>query len=286
MATKKRKIIAENFKSLTQFIDIAEERPQNAVFKEKEVPSSQRDETKQKQPQSGTKTYEEATKIMLAGYREPLDRMKKAILKIGQQDNHQRPRPRNDFVGFAPHVPNAIMGLPMTMINRDNIAPKTKTIHLTYSFCGAAMTTPKELEQGGINFISLVNSLEKQGYRVKIDLLFASLTDKTAACFTINLKEYGQQTNLLKLAFPLVHTAMLRRFSFKWLETTPDLKDNAFYFGYGTPLPFAIRDGNKQKEFLTENKLLKGEKNYYCDVYQAINAQSVEDLAEALEIIK
>ena len=41
-----------------------------------------------------------------------------------------------------------------------------------YNFCDSGNISPKTLYKGGINFISLVNMLEKQGYRIKINVMF------------------------------------------------------------------------------------------------------------------
>lgn len=283
-----RKMITENFKSLESFIDISEERPPNAAFKINSYSlSSQKNETETNGRFSGVNTYADAVELLKNGYKEPLEKMKKAILKIGQKDNFQRPRTKNDFIGFAPNVPNALMNLPINMINKEKQAPKTKMIHLTYSICAAAKTSKEDLIKGGVNFLGLVNSLEKQGYRVKIDIIFTTVVNKTAAAVVINLKEYDQQTNLLKLAFPLVHPAMLRRFCFKWLETTPELKDKDFIQGYGVPLNYIVHnDAQKEREFLKTNGIIKGENSYYCNVYQSMKTGNVEQLARKMEIVK
>jgi hypothetical protein len=286
-----RTVIKETFKTLESLIDTMEQRPLNAVFKGETDLSSQRNETQKKdsgrEAWAGTYTYNEAMDVLRNGYHEPLEKMKKAILSIGQKDNYQKPRTYNDFVGFAPNVPNYLRNVPETMIRRDRITPKTKTIHLLYSFCGASKTKPEQLITGGINFISLVNSLEKQGYRVKIDVIFTTVTGETVASFITNLKQYDQQTNLLKLAFPLVHPAMLRRLSFKWLETVPELKDRNYIDGYGTPLNFVMNDDiNRETDFLKEHEIVKGENVYYCNVYQSIKAKNVEALADVMKITK
>lgn len=284
-----RKVVFEKFRTLDNFIDTMEQRPLNTAFtKAERTPTSQKDETENGGRFSGVNTYNDAAELMKIGYKEPLEKMKKAILKIGENNNYQRPRVKNDFVGFAPNVPNYLMNLPITMINREKQAAKAKTILLTYSFCAAAQTSTNDMIKGGINFISLVNSLEKQGYRIKIDILFASLVPKTAAAFSITVKEYDQQTNLLKLAFPLVHPAMLRRFAFKWLETTPNLKDQNFpNGGYGTPLNYAVsNDIRKEREFLENSDILKSENSYYCNVYTAMRAKNIEELAKKMNIVK
>lgn len=285
---KNHRVVNENFKTLDEFLEITQNRPLNAVFKDQTGNlSSERDESHKKGDYwSGTPTYKDAEKIMLDGYREPLEKMKKAILQIGQKENHAKPRTKNDFVGFAPNVPNYLMNIPQTMINRDRVAPKTNTIHLTYSICTASKTKPDDMIKGGINFISLVNSLEKQGYRVMIDIVFTTVSNGVTASVGITLKQYGQGTNLLKLAFPLVHPAMLRRFAFKWLETTPELKETSFIHGYGTPLNYAVGSLERERQHLKERDILLGKNSYYCNVYTALKAKTVEELAQRMEIIK
>ena len=284
---KIRVSVHEHFKSLNELITVMESRPFNKAFKNEENPSSQRDESKKDFPWSGTKTYNDAMEIIRKGYYEPLERMKKAILNIGRKEENSRPKLKNDFVGFVPHVPHTIMNLPITMINKEKRPNKPKTIHLLYNFSASAKTTPDEMITGGINFISLVNSLEKQGYSVKIDMISSFGTDKTLSSMTVNVKEYGQKLNLLKLTFPLVHPSMLRRISFKWLETTPELKDKEFTLGYGIPLQHLMRyDLESESNYLKEMKVIRGENTFYCNMDTAIKSKSPDDLAKRLGITK
>jgi hypothetical protein len=286
---KRKVVVQESFKTLEMFIDTMEKRPLNKAFKGRTIDrlASQRDETEKNGRFSGVNTYSEGMEILKKGYKDPLDKMKKSILKIGQNDNYKRPRIQNDFIGFAPNVPNALMNLPITMINKEKQTAKAKTIHLVYSFCASASTKKDDFIKGGINFISLVNSLEKQGFRVKIDIIFTSIVTNTTSSFLVTLKEYGQQINLLKLAFPLVHPAMLRRLAFKWLETTPELKDSSYTNGYGLPLNLLVGDNlEKERNFLKDYEILKGTNVYYCNVYTALRANDVNELASRMEIIK
>jgi hypothetical protein len=284
---KNRVSVHEHFKSLTHLIDTMEQRPVNKAFEKEDDLSSQRDETKKENPWSGTKTYNDAMEIIKAGYYEPLERMKKAIINLGKKEPNSRPKLKNDFVGFTPHVPNTLMNLPITMINKEKRPNKPKTIHLIYNFGASAKTTPDEMITGGINFISLVNSLEKQGYSVKIDLISSFGTDKTLSSMTVNVKGYGQKVNLLKLTFPLVHPSMLRRVSFKWLETTPGLKDKDFTFGYGIPLQHLMKyDLESESNYLKSLHVIKGDNTYYCNMNTAIKSKSPEDLAKRLGILE
>ena len=133
----KRKVVYENFKNLDNLLSTMENRPiRNQAFQDKENIASQRKE--ENNPWSGTTDYNEAMEIMRSGYKDPLEKMKKAILKIGQKEKANRPKMKNDFVGFVPHVPNTLMNLPITMINKEKQDNKAKTIHLFYSISTAS----------------------------------------------------------------------------------------------------------------------------------------------------
>ena len=283
----KRKVVYENFKSINDLLSTMEKRPvRNQAFNGKDNLASQRISDDER-PWSGTNTYDQAMEIMRTGYKDPLEKMKKAILKIGQKDKANRPKLKNDFVGFVPHVPHTIMGLPMTMINKEKQAHKANTIHLFYGISTASAISPNDMVKGGINFISLVNSLEKQGYRVKIDILSNFATNKTFSSFSVNVKEYGQKLNLLKLTFPLVHPSMLRRIAFKWLETNLELKDKDFTMGYGTPLAHLMNyDVMKESDYLKDHGIIKNDNTFYCTVYSAMKARDIESLAKTIGITK
>lgn len=285
---KKRKVVFENFKNINSLLSTMEDRPmRNEAFKNKEGLASQREEIGDKSPWSGTSTFNEAMEVMREGYRDPLEKMKKAILKIGSMDKAKKPKMKNDFVGFVPHVPHTIMGLPMTMINKEKQVHKAKTIHLIYSYGASSKVNPNDMITGGINFISLVNSLEKQGYRVKIDILSTFTSDKTLAGMAVTVKEYGQNLNLLKLTFPLVHPAMFRRIGFKWIETTPELKDAEITYGYGTPLSYLTGyNVIKERDYLKEHGIIKNDNTYFCTVYTAMKTDNIESLAREIGVTK
>ena len=96
----------------------------------------------------------------------------------------------------------------------------------------------------------LVYALEKSGYRGKFDLLpFASQRINECAISLINLKDFRQPLDLLKLSFPITHPAMFRRFGFTWLETVEDL--GPFYDGHGHHI-----DRETMLERLKEAKVL------------------------------
>jgi hypothetical protein len=284
------KIIHENFKTLNHLIDTMDNRELNAVFaKRADSLSSQKDETGRKAADQFSKVnkYSDAIELVRSGYKDPLKKIKKAVLNIGRNEGYKKTQRVKSVVGSSPHIQNAILGLPKSMISRKRPAKKSKTIHLIYSFCAAAAVSPNEMIKGGINFISLVNSLEKQGIRVKIDVVFMSMVTKSGTGFSVTLKDYGQSMNMLKLTFPLVHPAMLRRLALRYMETVPGLKDTDYMFGYGAPLSIRMNDDIvAETKFLKEHGIITGKQAHYCNVYHAMQARNTEELANIMNIVK
>ena len=55
----------------------------------------------------------------------------------------------------------------------------------------------------------------------------------------MQIKNWRQPSNPLKISYPLVHPSFFRRHGFRWLETAPELTDRAFIGTYGRPLDVA-----------------------------------------------
>jgi O-acetyl-ADP-ribose deacetylase (regulator of RNase III) len=284
------KVIFEHFRTLEELIDTVESRPYNKIWETGEK-ASQRTTDKS---WYGTENYAESIELIKNGYKEPLERLKRELFKINKQTSVSKPKLTTNVVGFAPHIPNALQGIPTSMITRENRQEKTKTIHLMYGFSAIGDISGTDLIQGGTKFIGLVNSLELSGYRVKLDIVrCTTATPSDAIGFTVNLKQYTQNLNLLKLCYPLVHPSMLRRTSFKWGETLPNLEDGRYYGGHGSTL--VVRMGwrqnrelayQKEKEFLKKHGVIKEKNSYYCNVYEAMSAKNVNELAKKIGLVK
>lgn len=276
-----KKVIFEKYKTLNDLLSTIEERPLNSVFKGQSLKSV--DTSSEYKGFSGTSSYSDAMDLMLTGFSDPLEEMKREIVKIDKMSSTTKQKEFLNVVGRVAHVPNAIIGIPLSMIDKERRKETTKTIHLLYGFSALGSAKPKDLIKGGTNFIGLVNSLEKQGFRVKIDIVRCTTTESTAIGYICNVKEYSQKLNLLKLCFPLVHPSMLRRISFKWCETIPELEDNGFRHGYGASLIARLDfDMEKEKEFLKDAGILNDPNKYYCNVYTAMACKDINMLAEKM----
>ena len=240
-------IIKEHFKSISEMLSTIEARPNNEIMERKH---ESRNEGKDF---TGTESWEEALELFRNGYTEVLPQIKKGVA-ANMKRTEARPRRtiENNVVGYAPNVPNAIMGLPNSMILTRTVPQKTKTVSLVIDITENAGTRAKEFIENGIAVLGVVNTLELAGYRVNLKVAFyVAEKGRDRAFGTVSVKDYREHLDLQKLCFPLANPSMFRRFGFKWCETVPGLKERDWSFGYGSHLDNL---GFIKENFLADNE--------------------------------
>lgn len=249
-----REFLVENFDSIEHLI-LANERPLNPVFAGRpELESNGSD-------YAGfykTKTYEEAVDLLRYGYDAPLEQIKKGIQANVSGSVPSKTSVKVDIVGYAPHVPNAVIGIPQSMINTATIAKKAKIVSIVYDSTNAGCTSAEDYIKAGVAVLSVISSLELAGYRVALKVLFKSAE---ANCQTIvsalKVKDWRQPLDLKKIAFPICHPSMHRRIGFRGTETIPGLTDRSMGGDYGTNLSAKYRsDPKKLISLLVENRVI------------------------------
>lgn len=260
---KQISVIKEHYDSLDDFARTIMSRKLNRVFVRETLASERRGD----EHWSGTKSLKEALDLMKKGWDEPLKGLKKA--DVGNVESNMaipKSRPRIGVVGFAPCVPNAIMGLPNSMIALERIPMKSKVLTIKYCIHVNAGHSAYEMIEAGKVMLRIINSLERKGYRVRLDVEFMSGSDhgeNEIVNVSVNVKDWREQLDLKKLTFPLVNPAALRRIGFKWLETVPGLKSDDFSFGYSRPL--ANKKYDELMKFYKDHELL-ADNEYYVNV--------------------
>ena len=123
----------EEFRSITDLLSVLSNRPNNHVMRNERSSSD-----KGNSSWYGTSSMSEAIKIMGKGYKDAIVQMKEKLeesIKINSKDysdvNH--PIPHSAVVGYIPNVPNAIRGIPQSMISVDRKPMKRKTLQILYS---------------------------------------------------------------------------------------------------------------------------------------------------------
>lgn len=257
----KNKVVFEQFDDLTAF-SRAISRPANRVFDGQTQSSIKNTDG----AWAGTKTYDEAVRLFNEGWAEKADEIRKHFVQFERAQerevSYQKSRPVASVVGFTPHVPNAIMGLPNSMIYTERTPMKAKVVRIIYNMCMNADTSASDIMNAGLSVMKIAYSLERKGFRVRIDVNPMFTQDgREIACALVCVKDWRQPIDIKKVAFPVAHTSMFRRLGFRWLETTPDLTENGFRYGYGR----SVGDAKEAEEILRDCKAID-DNDYYVNV--------------------
>ena len=251
------KYFCETYDSVDAMLRIIDERPENDGFKGRSPESKSTGDAKW----YGTDSYEEAVELIRNGWEEPLKDLRESLKTVGIRTNvtTDKVRPCNRVVGYAPHVPNAIRGIPESMIATERTPNKVKAVTIIYSSDSNANVTRKQFLDAGAVILNIINDLELRGYRVRLIHEFCGAT-KGEECLIgrVTLKDWRQPLDLKKLTFPLANAAMIRRFGFRFTETVPGIS-KGWSGGYGSAMnttrPYGdICDTMRKAKLLNENE--------------------------------
>jgi hypothetical protein len=269
------KLYYESFPDIYKFMDTVSKRKNNDKF-------GKSSEKESRDGWSGTRTYAEAETKFANGLPEVAAKMQAALTQFTAKANivTTKRTPRSYYYGYAPNIPAAIIGLPKSMYQVQRVPQKTKTIGILWNSCQNAGTEAETLQQAGESVLKLVYMLERKGYRVQLDCVpFSSTEDGRDFVAVINLKQYAQHMDILKLTFPVTSPAMFRRFGFKWAETIPNVTGSQVW-GYGSNL-------GKTKLLQVLEKQGYNIKCTYCIAVDDCEANSFDPMkiAESLGIV-
>lgn len=268
----------ENYNNFGLFVK-ALQRPQNVLMTNKT--SENTDDYKCKKFYY-TNSYDEAVNLLKNGYKEPLDKIKSELKNFCVTNRRENKRSIvNDVFGFVPHVPNAILGIPNSMINYKFEQRNIKVIKIVYDMSIVYDEKPETIVKNSINLLKLLIMLENMGFKTELFLTSISNDDRKQLFVApfIKLKEYKTPLNIAKLCFPLVHPSMLRRIIFKWKETTPTITNSDFNYGYGIVSYKSIGE-QKLKELLIKNNKLKNS-DIYINYYDLYSEDKIKKIAES-----
>lgn len=266
-----KEMVYEHFNSIGSMINALRTRPENSVFKGKELSSKKNDYSF-----NLTHSLDEAFDLCQNGWDEKLNEVKAQFAAATRPNKNgaiDRRRTYNHVVGYAPNVPNAILGLPQSMITTDKQPQKVKVASIVYSPTGLCDVTADDLIKAGIIVLNIVNQLELNGIRVNLVLQpKGSSDDHQDTAMLVDVKSYRDPLDLRKLCFPLIHPSFFRRLGFRWLETVPGLTDTSYAWGYGSTA--TGRDGYKE-ELVKAGAI--SENDYYLSYYIIENCKFDRD---------
>nr|DAY87060.1 MAG TPA: hypothetical protein [Caudoviricetes sp.] len=178
-----------------------------------------------------TENFEEAKDLLLHGW-EHGTREIKGRMEAKETGVNMKQKTVYDVVGYQCSVPRYLQGIPTNMINKKAVSQKNKVITInkmcSYSACVSSSTMKTE----SVKVLQLVNRLEKQGYRVNLNVIFGSRKRNTVVT-KVRIKTSSQRLNIKQTAFPLVHPSMLRRMIFAVWERSEECSYGGFEYGYG-----------------------------------------------------
>lgn len=178
-----------------------------------------------------TGNFEEAKDLLLHGW-EHGTREIKGRVEAKEIGVNMKQKTVYDVAGFQCSVPRYLQGIPANMINKKSIAQKNKVITINKNCCYTAMTPAETIKTESVKVLQLVNRLEKQGYRVNLNVIFGSMKRNTVVT-KVRIKTASQKLNIKQTAFPLVHPSMLRRIIFAVWERSEECSYKGFENGYG-----------------------------------------------------
>ena len=257
------KIYMEEYNSISEFVQTINSRQQNP-----EITSTASIDSDYKF--TGTSSYEQAENLLLHGWVEESEKLNEMLkLKTLKEKSVKN---TYDVAGFQCSVPRYLQGIPTNMINQKVVTKKQKVITITKNISYSAHVRKETIEEESVKVLQLVNNLEKQGYRVilNVTLISKSKKENIIICNKVRIKNANERLNLSKVSFPMVHSSYLRRIMFKWMETF-EYTTKSFDVTYGTPV--------KCEDF---NNIIKNNKNnneYFAEaLYSLKDTLTLDDL--------
>ena len=199
---------------------------------------------------------DEAYRMLREGYQPVVDALK-TKMKFTASGSAKRFKTYNDVAGFQPIIPNAIMGLPNSMINSSLKPIKTKVVDIYYEMTVPFFREAKELILAGQKMLGVIMEMEAQGYRFNLYCV-QGYYDSAKGCdlLCVKVKSANQPMDLKRMSFPIAHTAFFRGIGFDWYSKFPK---GTYRDGYGR----VITADKAVKDVQEEYKKLFGKSAIY-----------------------
>lgn len=204
---------------------------------------------------TGTSSFQEALDILNKGWTVQAEKLSKKLPISTTSDQAKQTKPVYSTVGYQASVPRYLQGIPTNMVNSKKQTQKQKIITINKSIAYSAFWSTQAIEAEGIKALQLVQALEHQGFRVKLNVLWVGQSDKEVVVYKVTIKQPDEKLSVSKIAFPLIHPSFIRRIGFRILETDDRIKNKSWTFAYGYPAGEERKAYLKQGEYFIPNKI-------------------------------
>lgn len=223
----------KRFSSLDEFYRYINETPTNDAFKNATLSSYMINE--RKNSWSGTSSFEEACNLFINGWDKKTLELKQKLDFEEHKEQQMTYKNVQSVQGYHPIVPLYLMGVPNNMVTKKMVPMKKKVINIDKTIAYSFNVKPEQIIDESVKAIRIINRLERQNYRVNLNLVGVSERNGVGVGFKIKLKSANESLNISKLTFPLIHPSMLRRLFLRFIEVNPHTI-RGFTSGYGRPL--------------------------------------------------
>lgn len=248
-----KNVVVKEFDSIGAFEKYINETPLNSVFRWAKLASSQtNDDTYSNKSFYKTASFPEALELLKHGWDTMAAQLETTLkLEKNRIAPKQTTRAKYDVAGFQASVPRYLQGLPDSMINKKPIQMKQKVITVVKHIGYLGNVTSDTIIENSIKALMIVKKLEALGYRVNLDVMSpAEARDGEIAVARIRIKNAAERMNISKVAFPMVHSDMLRRMVFRFREVCPELRDKSWAGSYG----YTVQDRSECKKYLNDGE--------------------------------
>lgn len=228
---------------------------------------------------TGTSSYQEAFELMRYGDENLLKEFKKIKSKIDINkllgNAVRKQKYENRIYGCVPNVPAYLLGYPLNMINPEIGKISHKIINIFLNIGVPAGVNKDEIIRNGVIYLSIIDLLEKAGYRCNLYAGDTSYEGGEREYMFVRIKTDREPLNLKKMVFVLANPSMLRRIFFKWLEVND--ADYDMTGGYGRV---------DTKEYIKINMKNVYKEDFILWMYNGDTANEAKKIEEIVEGLK
>ena len=203
-------------------------------------------------------------------------------IKAGIKPSIEGVKVRNfaNVQGFAPIVPNALMGLPNSMMDQRRVTVKAKVINLFVNISTLGGSSAYDLTIAGTKLMQYVIGLEQSGYRVGLTAFWGTYNDGDVAIIGVKVKDPSQPLDITRCAYPFVNPSFHRGICYGWYQRTEGFNHD---WGYGhVPRHGSSYHRDIQKSLGAENGIVIYFQDIINDGEQAIEEAIQMECPEAL----
>lgn len=167
----------------------------------------------------GKESYKEALDLAKHGWTEvSAELTKKLNVNVSSMDYRRTVQKFFSQAGYQAVVPLYLQGVPNNMVNQRMVPIKNKVITIVKSVGFRGLESAEKIKEESLKTLYLIKMLESMGYRINLYTLNGFRLGCRDYFVRVKVKSASEKLNISKLAFPLVHPAMLRRLNFRFRE--------------------------------------------------------------------